>query len=270
MIELYDVFRPFPGADGVGYDLCREEGHGALMSVDLRGHEYTPDEIDVIVAALPDLMDQEGVEGSTGAVEVRQSWRTVEPEDEDGEDYDRWDYWPTEPNRESVAVTRLVLWAEYGTWGHRCAWHPREAAARGIPAAEYLALEPDATVTRRREHRYVYLCRECATSAEDRMEEARRQRYEQITRLRGHGFTMDQAVAMVFPTVPEPDPGPMHRAAAADHLRAIERASLDHQAHWELRENLKITQDARDMADRLERRIKNAMSDRAARPAYAG
>ena len=155
------------------YDLCREEGHGKLLSIDLHGIAE-PWEIEEFMAELSCHPDEYGLDYDEDAgdwISPYRGWnvthhlrRSVHPSDCDDPDncWCDWSEWAYEPIPDDVTpddmiVTRLEIDT---TWKYRCYRHRDRVAMYGMHEPNFLAEEKD------REplpihNGNLYVCREC-------------------------------------------------------------------------------------------------------------
>lgn len=184
---------------GVEFDLAREEGDGAIVSVDLHGL-FDLDEVEQIFDALVrdgEIEDEFGVgfipmpgeerdpdELVGGALLVEHLYRIEVPaEDPDSDgDWTAWDYLTADDGMgrtDGVMVTRLERRCG---WLDRMCWaHPFEPATSGLPVVQH----PDYERWARGE--YLWCCGECAAqlSAEQRVWSAQRMQQFDLLRARG-------------------------------------------------------------------------------------
>lgn len=157
------------------FDLCREEGWGQLISIDVHG-DLTPDEVDILLADVSAHPDDYGLDfddelGDWTAphrgFDVERALRYTQ-ESEDG-GFTEWIYRPlgdatsfTIPAGH-VHVTRLVV---DNTWRHRCYRHPDEVAQSGLPAETFAPRGHDQDPLPIIDG-YLYTCRQCADALHD-------------------------------------------------------------------------------------------------------
>lgn len=146
------------------YDLCREEGYGALLSIDFHG-DMPFEEIDGVLAAMETEPEEFGGDPEypfQRGFDIERAIRSSEPS-EDG-DYDEWHYrplgdtmsWTTQPGE--VIVTRLVV---NNVWRRRCYAHLHQVAVCGLPAEQFLPPEADDVDGPPIRDGYLYVCRDC-------------------------------------------------------------------------------------------------------------
>lgn len=180
-------------------DLCREDGDGAVISIDVHAR-LLPDEVDLLLADIDHDPDEYGLDGAPYrgfdvVLAVRRSVHPLDCDDPDGEDcwcdYQEWLYDPVDDGSAGIGplaegevlVTRLVVDT---SWRHRCYRHRDRVARTGVPADSVAEPEPDEDPTPT-VGGYLYMCADCHDRFDARVQVQRKLWMVEVERRRVAG-----------------------------------------------------------------------------------
>lgn len=166
----------------ISYEMDDDDITGTVLAFNLHGHGHHPDVIDLFLDAMRYDYEQD-VDG--GVWEVREDWlRKVPCGGGSRHTYGK-------PGLGARAVTVIERPTQWGYW---CINHPYEPASTGIPATQIIdgegivtqrltelasEIDPRRDVDRRKGMvDYIYMCRDCSSAFNERLNVARREALE--------------------------------------------------------------------------------------------
>lgn len=174
----------------LSFEICREEGDGAVLSIDWNGH-LNPSQGEEALWLIEASPEEFGFDyDDQHCLSIKHSWRYASHlegcSSDTGEDCDcdylAWEYSNT-PTPDSVPVTQFLV----GDWGWdrpHCHYHPHRPSQAGLP--EYLW--PEEIDSDKVAGEFLYVCWKCR----DQVYRRHRQRMdcylESVKRLESHGL----------------------------------------------------------------------------------